>query len=71
MKKSCWGCKHHFTTAKRAEGGIYLHSSCDKYDRSTGEAPEELAPGCYEALSLKREKRRADLGKNHKENSTK
>ena len=56
MKKSCWGCKHHFTSARRAKGGIYLDSSCDKYNHSTKDAPEELTPGCYEALSLKREK---------------
>ncbi|RLB17200.1 MAG: hypothetical protein DRG63_04090 [Deltaproteobacteria bacterium] len=59
MKKSCWGCKHHFTIARRAEGGIYLDSSCTKYKHSTGKAPQELHPGCYEALSLKRGKRAA------------
>ncbi|RLB22179.1 MAG: hypothetical protein DRG71_07400 [Deltaproteobacteria bacterium] len=58
MKKSCWGCRHHFTTARRAEGGIYLESSCDKYNQDIGNAPEELEPGCYEALSLKRERQR-------------
>ncbi len=56
MKRSCWGCKYHFTVARRTEGGIYLDSNCGKYDQKTTQAPEELQPGCYEALSLKREK---------------
>jgi len=68
MKKSCWGCRHHYTSARRTEGGIYLDSSCDKYNLSTGEDPWELTPGCYEALTLKRHKRHIGRQKNRKDN---
>jgi len=48
MKRSCWGCKFHYTSVERVKDGIYIISHCSKFDHQCHEEPEELEPGCFE-----------------------
>ncbi len=48
MKRSCWGCKYHYTSVERVKDGIYIISHCSKFQRKHQEDPEELEQGCFE-----------------------